>query len=216
MFGRSLSLLVLMSTAACGSGRLVPADTEPASAPPASGPVAEPAPTNTPTATPTAQAPTDTGGPAKALAPQPAAAPVPAPAAGYAPYDSNSSIAIRRIGQWSTSGITAPARVVIRDDAAYAKFWSSLGDAGARPSVDFTRDVVIAAAAGQQNTGGHSISVDRVTRVGAGLAIEVTETVPPQGCQVIQALTQPVDMVVVAAADAQTWSFTDRRAAGAC
>jgi protease stability complex PrcB-like protein len=207
MFRRSLSLLVLMGTAACGSGRLVPADTEPASAPPSSGPVAEPAPTNTPTATPTAQAPSDTGGPAKTVAP---------PAAGYAPYDSSSSIAIRRIGQWSSSGITAPARVVIRDDTTYARFWSSLGDAGSRPSVDFTRDIVIAAAAGQQNTGGHSISIDRVTRVGAGLAIEVTETVPPQGCAVSQALTQPVDMVVVAAADAQTWSFTDRRAAGAC
>lgn len=218
MTGRSLSLLVLISTAACGSGRLVPADTEPASAPPASGPVAEPGPTNTPTAQPTAQAPTDSGNPAPAAAPQPAVAPqpVPAPAAGYAPYDSSSSIAIRRIGQWSTSAITTPARVVIRDDNAYAKLWSSLGDAGSRPSVDFTRDVVIAAAAGQQNTGGHSISIDRVTRVGAGLAIEVTETVPPQGCMVTQALTQPVDMVVVAAADAQTWSFTDRKAAGSC
>jgi hypothetical protein len=212
MSGRSLSLLVLIASAAsaaCGSGRLVPADTEPASAPPSSGPVAEPAPTNTPTA----QAPTmpaDTGSRA------PAAAPQPAPAAGYAPYDSSSSIAIRRIGQWSTSGVTAPARVVIRDDTTYARFWSSLGDAGSRPSVDFTRDIVIAAAAGQQNTGGHSISIERVTRVGAGLAIEVTETQPPQGCAVSQALTQPVDMVVVAAADAQTWSFTDRHAVGAC
>jgi hypothetical protein len=212
MSRRSLSLLVLISTAACGSGRLVPADTEPASAPPSSGPVAEPAPTNTPVATPTAQAPTDTGGPAPAIAPQPAAP----PAAGYAPYDSSSSLAIRRVGQWSTSGITAPARVVIRDDTTYARFWSSLGDAGSRPSVDFTRDIVIAAAAGQQNTGGHSISIDRVTRVGPGLAIEVTETVPPQGCMASQGLTQPVDMVVVAAADAQTWSFTDRRVAGAC
>ncbi|HET7468081.1 MAG TPA: hypothetical protein VFJ81_00340, partial [Gemmatimonadales bacterium] len=128
MFRRSLSLLVLMGTAACGSGRLVPADTEPASAPPSSGPVAEPAPTNTPTATPTAQAPTDTGGPAKAVAPQPASTPTPAPAAGYSPYDSSSSIAIRRIGQWSTSAITAPARVVIRDDTTYARFWSSLGN----------------------------------------------------------------------------------------
>jgi hypothetical protein len=192
MSARSLSLLVLISTAACGSGRLVPADTPPASAPPSSGPVAEPAPANTPT--------------------QPAAQ----PAAGYAPYDSTSSIAIRRIGQWSTSGITAPARVVIRDDTSYARFWASLGGAGARPSVDFTRDIVIAAAAGQQNTGGRSISINRVTRVGPGLAIEVTETVPPPGCQVTQALTQPVDMVVVAAADAETWSFTDRRAEGGC
>src|SRR6185312_4092260 len=119
-------------------------------------------------------------------------------------------------GQWSTSGITAPARVVIRDDASYAKFWSTLGDAGSRPSVDFTRDIVIAAAAGQQTTGGRSIAIERVTRVGSGLAIEVTETAPPPGCQVTQALTQPVDMVVVAAADAQTWSFTDRKVAGAC
>jgi hypothetical protein len=216
MTGRSLSLLILVSTAACGSGRLVPADTEPASAPPTSGPVAEPGPTNTPTAQPTAQAPTDSGKGSPAPAPQPSVAPPPAPATGYAPYDSSSSIAIRRIGQWSSSGITAPARVVIRDDAAYARFWAGLGDAGSRPSVDFTRDIVIAAAAGQQTTGGHSISVERVTRVGAGLAVEVTETVPPQGCAVTQALTQPVDVVVVAAADAQTWSFTDRRVAGAC
>ena len=209
MAGRSLGLLILLSTAACGSGRLVPADTEPAAAPP-------PAPEST------AQAPMDTTGAAPGVAPVPATpsavvpAPSPAPAGGYAPYDSSSSIAIRRIGQWSTSGITAPARVVIRDDASYAKFWTSLGDAGSRPSVDFTRDIVIAAAAGQQTTGGHSISVDRVTRVGAGLAVEVTETVPPQGCMATQALTQPVDMVVVAGADAQTWSFTDRKVAGSC
>jgi hypothetical protein len=226
MTGRALSFLVLVSTAACGSGRLVPADTEPASAPPNSGPVAEPAPSNTPTAEPTAQAPTDSGNPAPSLAPKPAVAPQPgvvpqpapaaAPAAGYAPYDSSSSIAIRRVGQWSTSGITTPARVVIRDDTAYARFWSGLGDAGSRPSVDFTHDIVIAAAAGQQTSGGHSIAIDRVTRVGAGLAIEVTETVPPQGCAVSQALTQPVDVVVVAAADVQTWSFTDRRVPGAC
>jgi protease stability complex PrcB-like protein len=217
MSGRSLSLLVLISTAACGSGRLVPADTEPASAPPASGPVAEPAPAGTPATTPTALAPTDSGSATPAAAPQPAAAPpAAAPAAGYAPYDSSSSIAIRRIGQWSTSGITAPARLVIRNDTTYARLWASLGDAGSRPSVDFTRDIVIAAAAGQQTTGGHSISIARVTRVGAGLAVEVTETVPPQGCQATQALTQPVDMVVVAAADAQTWSFTDRRVAGGC
>jgi hypothetical protein len=217
MSARSLSLLVLISTAACGSGRLVPADTPPASVPPSSGPVAEPVPANTPTAKPTALAPGDSGAPAPAGAtPVAPTQPAAQPAAGYAPYDSTSSIAIRRIGQWSTSGITAPARVVIRDDTSYARFWSSLGGAGARPSVDFTRDIVIAAAAGQQNTGGRSISINRVTRVGPGLAIEVTETVPPPGCQVTQALTQPVDMVVVAAADAETWSFTDRRAEGGC
>ena len=98
------------------------------------------------------------------------------------------------MGQWSTSGITTPERLVIRDDSAYAKFWASLGDASSRPSVDFTHDIVIVAAAGQQPTGGHSIAVERVTRVGAGLAVEVAETVPSKGCMTTQALTQPVDV----------------------
>jgi protease stability complex PrcB-like protein len=206
MTGRSLSLLVLLSTAACGTGRLVPVDTaEPAAAPPSPEPVAAPAPAGQPVA----QAPAPTSDTTAAVVPV-----APAPAAGYAPYDLNNSIAIRRIGQWSTSGITGPARVVIRDDSDYAKFWSGLGNAGSRPSVDFTRDIVIAVAAGQQSTGGHSIAVERVTRVGAGLAVEVTETVPAPGCATTQALTQPVDVVVVAAADVRTWSFSDRRVAG--
>src|SRR5262249_59524025 len=132
-----------------------------------------------------------------------APAPAPVPATGYAPYDSSNTIAIRRVGQWSTSGITTPERLVIRDDSAYAKFWATLGDASTRPSVDFTHDLVIVAAAGQQPTGGHSIAVERVTRVGAGLAVEVAETVPPQGCLTTQALTQPGDGVVVAAARAR-------------
>jgi hypothetical protein len=135
---------------------------------------------------------------------------------GYAPYDSASSIAIRRVGEWSTSGVTAPARLVIRDDTTYARFWSALGDAGSRPSVDFTRDLIIVAAAGQQTAGGHSIEIERVTRVGAGLAIQVVETMPGPGCPTAQALTQPVDVVVVEAADARTWSFSDRKVTGGC
>jgi hypothetical protein len=122
---------------------------------------------------------------------------------------------MRRIGQWSTSGITTPARQVIRDDGAYARFWAALG-VGERPSVDFSRDVVIAVAAGQRTTGGHAIAVTRVTRAGAGLAVDVVETVPGAGCMATQQLTQPVDVVVVAAADAKTWSFSDQTRAQDC
>jgi hypothetical protein len=232
MTRESLSLLTALSLVACGTGHVVPADTAEPAAGPEAAPVASPSPTSAPapkvpegeptatTAAPapapaTTAAPSPTPGATAPAGTNPAVAPV-APAAGYAPYDSSGSIAIRRIGQWSTSNLTAPTRVVIRDDTTYARFWSSLGDAGSRPSVDFTRDLVIAVAAGQQATGGHSIAVERVTRVGPGLAVEVVETVPQQGCATTQALSQPVDVVVVAAADAQTWSFSDRRVAGAC
>ena len=200
MTPRSFSLLVLVSTAACGSGRLVPSDTEPAAPPPDATPAAAPAPA------PTAPAP----------APQPAApqATGTPQASAYVPYDAG-TLQIRRIGQWSTSGITTPARLVIRDDSSYARFWASLS-AGERPSVDFTKDVVIAVADGQQTTGGHSIAVERVTRSGQGLAVEVLETSPGPGCAVTQALTQPVDVVVVAAPDVRTWSFSDRGQVQGC
>jgi hypothetical protein len=159
-------------------------------------------------------APAPAAEPAPPPAPQPPQAQPPSQANGYAPYDAG-SLPIRRIGQWSTSGVTTPERLVIRDDSSYARFWTGLG-AGSRPSVDFTQDVVIVAAAGQQQTGGHGIQVSRVVRSGQGLAVEVVETAPGPGCPVTQALTQPVDVVVVPAGDAKTWSFSERTVAQAC
>jgi hypothetical protein len=191
---RPLCYLALLATAACGSGRIVPADPEPSSAPAS----VAPAPAYQPT---TSAAPAPNGNATDAAA--------------YAPYDAGSQLPLRRIGQWSTSGISTPAREVIRDDGAYARFWAGLG-AGERPSVDFSRDVVIAVAAGQRTTGGHTIAVERVVRDGAGLAVNVVETQPGPGCQTTQQLTQPVDIVVVAAADARTWSFSDQTRTQPC
>ena len=191
----------LLLAAACGTGRLVPDDSAQPAAPPPSEPTAvtSPAPAAEPAVTPSPQAP-----PAQ---PQ-------SQASAYVPYDAG-SLPIRRIGQWSTSGIATPERLVIRDDSSYARFWTGLG-AGERPSVDFSRDVVIVAAAGQQQTGGHGIEVSRVVRAGQGLAVEVVETAPGPGCPATQALTQPVDVIVVPVGDAKTWSFSERTVAQAC
>ncbi|HUR93874.1 MAG TPA: protease complex subunit PrcB family protein [Gemmatimonadales bacterium] len=193
MTRRMLSLLLLLPAVGCGSGRIVRG-------------VDSPAPATADPGQPTAIAPPSAGADP---APQVTPAPGDPGASAYTPY-SGDALQIRRIGQWSTSGITAPARLVIRDDTAYARFWTDLGGGGSRPSVDFTRDVVIVAASGQKATGGHAIAVERVTRSGQGLAVEVVETAPGAGCMITQSLTQPVDVIVVAAADAQTWSFTDQ------
>jgi hypothetical protein len=215
MTRRLVGLLLLSAAAGCGSGRLVPSESpEPSYAPSDPTPVSEPAVATQPApqAAP-APAPTPTSqAPAPASAADPNAAGY-APS-GYAPYGGQ-LIQIRRIGQYSTSGITTPARLVIRDDSSYASFWTSLG-AGARPAVDFSRDIVIVAAAGQRATGGNAIAVERVSRTGDGLAVEVVETNPGPGCMTTQALTQPVDVIVVAAADARTWSFSDQTRAQPC
>ena len=188
-----LRYLAFLSITACGSGRLAPAEAPEPSAP---APVAAPGP---------------------GAEPAPAAQPPSAPdgAAPYAAYDASGSLPIRRIGQWTASGISTAERMVIRDDSTYARFWQALG-AGERPPVDFSRDVVIAVAAGQRPSGGHAIAVERVAHAGAGMVVEVVETVPGPGCWTTQQLTRPVDVVVVAAADARTWSFTDRTRVQPC
>jgi hypothetical protein len=205
---RSLALLfpALLLAVGCSGGTLVPSG---------GAPTPEPEPATAP-----ASAPTD----APAVAPAPAPVSTATPdtttsqpgVSAYVPYGGGTAVQIRRIGQYSQSGITAPERLVIGDDSSYARFWSTLAVGGERPPVDFTRDVVVAVAGGQRSTGGYSIAVDRVARSGAGVSVDVVQTTPGAGCIMSQALTQPVDVVVVAAADAKTWSFSERSAEQGC
>lgn len=203
MLPRSLCYLALLSTAACGTGRLVPAE---GSGPSSPAPVAAPGPATEPAPAP----------PLPSATPPDEAAPVPEQAAPYAPYDASGSLPIRRIGQWTASAISTPARKVIRDDSTYARFWGDLGEPGPRPAVDFSRDVVIAVAAGQRPSGGHAIAVERVARAGRSMTVEVLETAPGPGCWTTQQITRPVDVVVVAAAGAPAWSFSEQTRSQEC
>ena len=134
---------------------------------------------------------------------------------GYAPYGDNRTLDIRRIGQWTRTGIGESRRLVIRDANAWGQFWSELG-VGERPSVDFNRDVVVAVAAGQRPTGGYEIAVDRVTQSDGQLTVEVVERTPGPNCMTTASLTQPVDVVVVPAADAKSLSFLERKEIRGC
>ena len=134
---------------------------------------------------------------------------------GYAAYDSGGGLELRRIGQWTRTGIGESRRLIIRDANAWGAFWSELG-VGERPAVDFTRNVVVAVAAGQRPTGGYEIAVDRVRQVNGELTVEVLETTPGPNCTTTTSLTQPVDVIVVPAPTARSWSFVDRKEVRGC
>jgi hypothetical protein len=154
-------------------------------------------------------------------------APVPAPAPPVEPPanppaapdtaadHAASELEIRRIGRWIGSAIKGARRLVIRDPDTWSRFWSELG-AGVQPQVDFGRDLVIAVASGERSSGGHDIEVQRVTRSGGELRIEVLRTSPGPGCMTTAALTQPVDVVLAPAAGVTGWSFIDRTATAGC
>jgi hypothetical protein len=139
----------------------------------------------------------------------------PAPVQGYADYGNHGALDIRRIGQWTRTGIGESRRLLIRDANTWAAFWSELGE-GDRPAVDFTRDIVVAAATGQRPTGGYEIAINGVSQQGGELTVEVLETTPGPNCMTSAGLTQPVDVVVVPAVKVRSWSFIEKKDVRGC
>lgn len=95
------------------------------------------------------------------------------------------------------SGIERSRQQVIRDPAEWSRVWTEIGAGGAPPRVDFGRDMVVLAAAGDQPDGCHDIAI-RSMRVAAGqLDVNVERTVPGPGCGCPAVMTQAVHAVVV-------------------
>lgn len=198
------SFVPVLAIAGCAAGTTIRATEGEDTAP---GPVSL-APSPSEEAQPAPAVPADS-------APQGEAEPVTTPAQGYAPYENARPLDLRRLGQWTRTGIAEARRLVIRDANAWDQFWSELG-VGSRPDVDFTRDVVVAVASGQRPTGGHEIAVEGVTHANGQLSVSVVERVPGPNCMTTASLTQPVDVVVVPAADARSWSFVERKEIRGC
>ena len=133
----------------------------------------------------------------------------PAPAVPGTGGEEAGGLAIRPLGSWTRSPYQARERQVIRDADTLAEVWTGL-EAGEPPLVDFTREVVVLAAAGERDTGGHEISVRRAALENGRLVLLVVETSPGPNCMTTMALTQPVELVAVPAAGAEGWDFLDR------
>jgi hypothetical protein len=208
MILRPYTLLIpFAALAACGGGTIRVADDTSSNS---NGPVSlAPAPDSEPESPVAAAAPS----PAEPIQDSTAAP----QAQGYAAYGEpgHRTLDIRRIGQWSRTGIGESRRLVIRDANAWAEFWSELGT-GERPDVDFTKAVVVAVAAGQRPTGGYEIAVNQVGQTDGELAVEVLETSPGPNCITSSTPTQPVDVVVVPAVAPKSWSFSERKETRGC
>jgi hypothetical protein len=109
------------------------------------------------------------------------------------------SLAFEPIVDESSSGLGEPLREVVRDEARWARLWEQVY-AGVtprppRPPVDFSRQMLIAVAAGTRPTGGFDIAVRAVTVRGIALDVEILESCPPPDAMVSAALTHPVMVV---------------------
>jgi hypothetical protein len=91
---------------------------------------------------------------------------------------------------------------VIHDQASWQSLWSQMTQTflppPVLPAVDFTKNVVLVAAAGTRSTGGYSVAITGATESSSGVVtVNVLMTSPGSSCVVTQAVTSPVDTATI-------------------
>jgi hypothetical protein len=98
-------------------------------------------------------------------------------------------------------GITDAQTCAITDAKEWAQLWRRMHQDREPmpdlPSVDFSRQMVLAAFMGRKPTGGYTIQITRVVAENGTITVTVRETAPSPNTPVIQALTHPFHIVVV-------------------
>jgi hypothetical protein len=100
-----------------------------------------------------------------------------------------------------SSGIAAPERLVIRNEAEWQSAWNRLvanvSPQPSLPSIDFSHDMVLLAALGARPTTGYGIHIAHVGRTSGVTYVEVRTERPGKRCRPAQRTVTPADVAVV-------------------
>jgi uncharacterized protein (DUF885 family) len=101
---------------------------------------------------------------------------------------------------------------LITDEAAWRRAWEVVGGGRPLPDVSFDTRAVVVAYQGQQRSGGYSVEITGIKRVGTVLAISVNERRPASGDITTQVLTSPfVAVSIPRPPSGATVRFADER-----
>lgn len=115
------------------------------------------------------------------------------------------------------SGIASKQLIVVRDIDVFTGLWSDhavgIVPQPAQPTVAFGTDMVIAAFAGQRDTGGYGVTIEDIRENDEFIVVEIEIQTPGDNCEVTQATTQPHHMVVLDDSD-KTVQFSETTVEG--
>lgn len=110
----------------------------------------------------------------------------------------------------NAKSVTVRKNYAIYDAGEFASFWKKAHGADAKvPSVDFTKNYVIAVFAGTVSSSGYSISVSKITDTESARSVAVVIEEPGEDCDVIEEQTHPFQFVSVEVTDVEALSHTD-------
>ncbi len=101
------------------------------------------------------------------------------------------------------SRIRQATAMVVRNSGEWQRLWKRHGGApGERPTVDFSREMVVAVFMGEHPTAGHGLRVLDVHRANDGLHVLIRRRRPASGTLAAQVITTPFVMIRLPASDA--------------
>jgi PrcB C-terminal len=103
----------------------------------------------------------------------------------------------RTIEKGDQSNIDDAKQVLVRTDAEWAKLWQQHAGDRPRPSVDFSKEMVVGVFMGSRPNAGFSTSVISATAGNGALIVRYTETMPGKGMVSAQVLTFPFHLVAI-------------------
>jgi len=103
-----------------------------------------------------------------------------------------------------SSGIDKAGQFVLRNAGDWAAIWqrihSRMSPVPRLPEIDFAHDMMIVVALGRRRSGGHAIRIDQAWREGETTVVVVRQESRAAGCIVPSAMTSPVDVARLPAA----------------
>ena len=107
------------------------------------------------------------------------------------------SLPMRTIEKGVMSNMDDARQASARSVEEWSRLWTLHGGERTRPSVDFSREVVVAVFMGTRPTAGFSIEITRVREEGPALVVTYKETRPAPDALTAQVLTSPFHIVAV-------------------
>lgn len=107
------------------------------------------------------------------------------------------AVPIRTLDKGMVSQLDDARQATAATTGEWAALWSRHAGERARPTVDFSREMVAAAFLGRRETAGFSIEIVGAREEGNALVVQYREAGPPTGALTAQVLTSPYHIVAV-------------------
>jgi hypothetical protein len=104
---------------------------------------------------------------------------------------------VRSLDKGVDSQVDSARQMSARTDAEWQALWRQHAGERARPTVDFTREIVAGVFLGSRPTAGFAVEIVGVREDGSTLVVQYRETRPSPGAVTAQVLTMPYHIVAV-------------------